>query len=143
MLNVGGAEKTRRRTASSRRVELEGGCVSGGHLQESLARRLAPFISYGATRGSSHTVLGARATRKEATIPLLEIFRRLTARRREHLLLLGLVGAGYLATWAAFGVVVFAASRLLRAGVNDIAISPRGASAALVFVAGAFHEMDS
>jgi predicted metal-binding membrane protein len=87
-------------------------------------------------------VLGARATRKEA-IPLLEIFRRLTARRREHLLLLGLVGAGYLATWAAFGMVVFAASRLLRAGVNDIAISPRGASAALFFVAGAFHEMDS
>jgi predicted metal-binding membrane protein len=73
------------------------------------------------------------------TLPLLEIFHRLTARRRQHLLLLGLVGAGYLAAWAAFGAVVFGASLLLRAGMADLAISPGAAPAALLLVAGAFQ----
>src|SRR5262245_2269784 len=73
------------------------------------------------------------------TLPLLELFRRLTERHREHLLLLGLVGAGYLAAWTAFGAVVFAASLLLRAAVADVEISPRVAPAALFLVAGAFQ----
>ncbi len=38
------------------------------------------------------------------TIPLLEIFRRLTVRRRERLQLMALVIAGYLGVWMGFGI---------------------------------------
>jgi predicted metal-binding membrane protein len=37
------------------------------------------------------------------TLPLLEVYRRLTRRRSDRALLLALVIAGYLATWVAFG----------------------------------------
>ncbi|MGB7949960.1 MAG: DUF2182 domain-containing protein, partial [Candidatus Binatia bacterium] len=39
------------------------------------------------------------------TLPLLEIFRRLTARRADRSLLMILVIAGYLAAWLGFGIV--------------------------------------
>src|SRR5689334_20056888 len=39
------------------------------------------------------------------TLPLLEIFRRLTAGRRERLQLLALLIAGYLSVWMGFGFV--------------------------------------
>ena len=73
------------------------------------------------------------------TLPLLDLFQRLTANRREHLLLLGLVGAGYLVAWAAFGAVVFAVSLLLRAALTYVTLSPKVAPAALLLVAGAFQ----
>lgn len=38
------------------------------------------------------------------TLPLLDIFRRLTAGRRDHALLVALVIAGYLGTWGIFGL---------------------------------------
>jgi predicted metal-binding membrane protein len=72
-------------------------------------------------------------------LPLLQVFRRLTAGHRHYLLLPGLVVAGYLTTWTAFGAIVFAATLLLRAGVSDVAMSPRVAPAALLVVAGAFQ----
>jgi predicted metal-binding membrane protein len=43
------------------------------------------------------------------TVPLLEIFRRLTARRPERSQLMVLVIAGYLGVWAGFGVAAHAA----------------------------------
>jgi predicted metal-binding membrane protein len=74
-----------------------------------------------------------------STLPLLELFRRLTASHRERFLLLALVGAGYLAAWAVFGGLVFAATQFLRAGMGEAAIPPRVAPAALLLVAGAFQ----
>ena len=47
------------------------------------------------------------------TLPLLEIFRRLTARRRERLQLLALLIAGYLSVWMGFGFVAHSADWIL------------------------------
>ncbi len=47
------------------------------------------------------------------TLPLLEIFRRLTARRQDRFQLLALVIAGYLAVWTGFGIFAHAADWLL------------------------------
>ena len=40
-----------------------------------------------------------------STLPLIEIFRRLTIRRKNHLQLVALVIAGYIIVWANFGIV--------------------------------------
>ena len=40
-----------------------------------------------------------------STLPLIEIFRRLTIRKKNHLQLVALVIAGYLIVWAGFGIV--------------------------------------
>src|SRR6185295_12905568 len=47
------------------------------------------------------------------TLPLLEIFRRLTARRQDRSLLLALVISGYLAVWLGFGIAAHGADWLL------------------------------
>ena len=47
------------------------------------------------------------------TVPLLEIFRRLTRRRSDHGLLVALVIAGYLSVWLAFGIAVHLADWVL------------------------------
>jgi predicted metal-binding membrane protein len=47
------------------------------------------------------------------TLPLLEIFRRLTVRRAERSQLMALVIAGYLGVWAGFGVLAHLADWLL------------------------------
>src|SRR5258708_13209250 len=47
------------------------------------------------------------------TLPLLEIFRRLTAQRRDRSQLLTLVIAGYLAVWLGFGIAAHGADWLL------------------------------
>ena len=40
-----------------------------------------------------------------STLPLIEIFRRLTIKRKNHLQLVALVIAGYIIVWAGFGIV--------------------------------------
>jgi predicted metal-binding membrane protein len=47
------------------------------------------------------------------TLPLLEIFRRLTARREDRSQLMALVIAGYLGVWAGFGVAAHSADWVL------------------------------
>jgi predicted metal-binding membrane protein len=47
------------------------------------------------------------------TLPLLEIFRRLTARRQDRSQLMALVITGYLGVWAGFGVVAHSADWVL------------------------------
>ena len=47
------------------------------------------------------------------TLPLLEIFRRLTARRQDQFHLLALVIAGYLGVWLGFGILAHGADWLL------------------------------
>ena len=46
------------------------------------------------------------------TLPLLEIFRRLTARRQDRSHLLALVIAGYLGVWLGFGIAAHGADWL-------------------------------
>jgi predicted metal-binding membrane protein len=52
------------------------------------------------------------------TLPLLEIFRRLTRRRPEQWQLVALVILGYLAVWAGFGVAAHASDWLLHQAVE-------------------------
>ena len=47
------------------------------------------------------------------TLPLLEIFRRLTAQRQDRSQLLALVIAGYLAVWLGFGIAAHGADWLV------------------------------
>jgi predicted metal-binding membrane protein len=54
------------------------------------------------------------------TLPLLEIFHRLTARRPERSQLIALVMAGYLSVWTAFGVAAHLADWLLHEAVEHI-----------------------
>lgn len=49
------------------------------------------------------------------TLPLLEVYRRLTRRRDDRVLLLGLVIAGYMAAWVGFGVIAHGADLALHA----------------------------
>jgi predicted metal-binding membrane protein len=53
-------------------------------------------------------VLMSAAMMLPTTLPLLEIFRRLTRRRPDHGRLMALVVVGYLAVWLAFGVAAHA-----------------------------------
>jgi predicted metal-binding membrane protein len=79
------------------------------------------------------------------TLPLLQIFRRLTAGRPDGVLLLLLVIGGYLATWAACGIVVLAASSFVQGYGSHLAwltSHPRMPSAALFVIAGTFQFSD-
>jgi predicted metal-binding membrane protein len=51
------------------------------------------------------------------SLPLVAVFHRLTRRRPDHARLLGLLLAGYLGAWTAFGVAVHAGDALLHAAV--------------------------
>lgn len=76
------------------------------------------------------------------TLPLVQIFRRLTAERSDGLLLVLLVVAGYLLVWAACGVVVFVSSVLIQAsaGASDwLTTHPKMPTASLLLVAGIFQ----
>ena len=113
------------------------GSGAGGHGPHDGAGALSP-LWLGVVFVAGWVVMTV-AMMLPTTLPLLDLFQRLTANRREHLLLLGLVGAGYLVAWAAFGAVVFAVSLLLRAALTYVTLSPKVAPAALLLVAGAFQ----
>ena len=55
------------------------------------------------------------------TLPLLEIFRRLTSRRADHGLLMALLITGYLGVWLAFGVAAHLADWLLHEAYEHVA----------------------
>jgi predicted metal-binding membrane protein len=79
------------------------------------------------------------------TLPLVQVFRRLTSARRDGVLLTLIVIVGYVVAWTAFGALVFGASTLLQRladGNPWLAAHPRAPSAALFFVAGAFQFSD-
>ena len=76
------------------------------------------------------------------TLPLLEIFRRLTARRRERSRLVALVITGYLSVWAGFGVAAHLADWVLHEVVERSAWLEANAwliGAATLFLAGGFQ----
>ena len=64
-------------------------------------------------------VLMSAAMMVPTTLPLLEIFRRLTRRRADRAQLLGLVIVGYLAAWCLFGLV----AHLLDWALHELVVS--------------------
>jgi predicted metal-binding membrane protein len=75
-------------------------------------------------------------------LPLLEIFRRITAARADRALLLTLVIAGYLAVWGVFGVAAHLADRGLHALVAQsdwLAFHDWLVAAAMLALAGLFQ----
>ena len=76
------------------------------------------------------------------TLPLLEIFRRLTAQRGDRARLLALVIAGYLGVWIGFGIAAHAADWLLHEIVERSSWLEANAwliGAATLLLAGAFQ----
>jgi predicted metal-binding membrane protein len=74
------------------------------------------------------------------TLPLVEMFQRLTAARPDRVRLTASLIAGYLLAWAVCGVLVFAASLALQA-IAPVALAthPGLVAAALFVTAGAFQ----
>src|SRR5215469_13353783 len=64
-------------------------------------------------------VLMLAAMMLPTTLPLLDIFRRLTARRADRRSLMALVIMGYLAVWVAFGLAAHLAGLVVFAGVRQ------------------------
>jgi predicted metal-binding membrane protein len=76
------------------------------------------------------------------TLPLLEIFRRLTARRQDRSHLLALVIAGYLGVWLGFGIAAHGVDWLTHEIVERSSWLEANAwliGAATLFLAGAFQ----
>jgi predicted metal-binding membrane protein len=76
------------------------------------------------------------------TIPLLATFRALVGRRRQPGMLVGLVILGYLVTWTAVGLALWAGDRGIHAAVDALpflAANPRIVLAATLVVAGAYQ----
>ena len=87
-------------------------------------------------------ILMTAAMMLPTTLPLLEIFRRLTVRRNDQPILLSLVIVGYLLTWGMFGVVAHGASSVILAMVQgSVWLTFNGwlLGAIILFVAGAFQ----
>jgi len=75
-----------------------------------------------------------------STLPLIDIFRRLTRARADRVVLVALLIAGYLAAWVCLGIVVYGATELARSWLGSTALSRDAPIAALLFiVAGAFQ----
>lgn len=55
------------------------------------------------------------------TLPLLNLFRRATGARPDRTLLLVLLGAGYVVSWVAFGILAYVADGLLHELVEQVA----------------------
>ena len=76
------------------------------------------------------------------TLPLLEIFRRLTAQRRDESQLLALVITGYLAVWMGFGIAAHGADWFLHEIIERSSWLEANAwliGAATLLLAGAFQ----
>lgn len=87
-------------------------------------------------------VLMCTAMMLPTTLPLFAAFDRLAAQRPDHGRLLALLGLGYLAVWAAFGVVAHGLHGMLLALVDSVpALAWRGwlIGAAIIALAGAFQ----
>jgi predicted metal-binding membrane protein len=87
-------------------------------------------------------VLMIAAMMLPTTLPLLEHFRRLTMARPDHRQLVGLVIAGYLAVWGAFGLVAHGLDLLALAAFARspwLAVHGWLAGTAVIAIAGAFQ----
>src|SRR3972149_6129918 len=73
------------------------------------------------------------------SLPLITMFRTMTRRRRDRRLLAGLLGAGYVVVWAAFGVLAHAGDLGLHQAVGQavwLEERPWMLGAAILLVAG-------
>jgi predicted metal-binding membrane protein len=87
-------------------------------------------------------VLMLAAMMLPTALPLLEVYRRLTRRRADRTLLLGLVVAGYLAAWLGFAVLAHAADLALFEAVGGapwLTFNGWAIGAAVLALAGAFQ----
>ena len=76
------------------------------------------------------------------TLPLLEVFRRITAGRADATRLVGLVVLGYICAWLAFGLAAHAADALLHAAaarVSWLVVNGWAVGAAVLCAAGLFQ----
>jgi len=77
-----------------------------------------------------------------STLPLLEVFRRLTAPRPDQMVLLSLVISGYLVSWGVFGIVAHGASWIILDSVRGnvwLTFNAWVPGAIILFLAGAFQ----
>lgn len=75
-----------------------------------------------------------------STLPLIDIFRRLTRPRSDRVTLVALLIAGYLSAWSCLGIVVYAVIGLARFWVGPTVLTRDAFIAALLFIgAGAFQ----
>ena len=148
-------------TALSRHTILPASLVAMSATAWVVVSRLgeSPWGPSGHSHGLHHAASGASLTPVAATfiggwelmtiammlpttLPLVQVFRRLTSARRDGVLLTLLVLLGYVAAWTAFGAVVFGVNTLLQRladGNAWLVAHPRAPSAALFLVAGAFQ----
>src|SRR5205809_518200 len=76
------------------------------------------------------------------SLPLITMFARVVGRRPDHMLLNGLLIAGYLAIWTLFGAVVHAADRGIHVGVSEfqwLEDNSYGIAAATLLLAGVYQ----
>jgi len=76
------------------------------------------------------------------SLPLITMFARVVGRRPDHMLLNGLLIAGYLAIWTLFGAVVHAADRGTHVGVSEfqwLEDNSYGIAAATLLLAGVYQ----
>jgi predicted metal-binding membrane protein len=87
-------------------------------------------------------VLMTAAMMLPTTFPLVEMFRRLTLRRQDQMMLMTLLVLGYLCVWLAFGVAAHAADWLVLAAFDRLDVLRTNAwaiGAAVLVGAGAFQ----
>jgi predicted metal-binding membrane protein len=102
-----------------------------------LGQSLVPALAYAAG-----WVLMLAAMMLPTTLPLLQIYARLTRRRSDRALLMGLVIAGYLLAWMGFGLAAHLADITLARGVRQVpwlAFNGWAIGAAILALAGAFQ----
>jgi predicted metal-binding membrane protein len=76
------------------------------------------------------------------SLPLITMFGRLVGRRSDHMLLSGLLIAGYIAIWTVFGAVVHTADRGIHAAVSEVGWledNSYGIAAATLLLAGVYQ----
>src|SRR3989442_2851093 len=76
------------------------------------------------------------------SLPLITMFARVVGRRPDHMLLNGLLIAGYLAIWTVFGALVHTADRGIHAAVSEVGWledNSYGIAAATLLLAGVYQ----
>ena len=87
-------------------------------------------------------VLMTTAMMMPATLPLIDIFRRLTQARADRLVLISLLVVGYLVAWSGLGVVTFFGMESIRAWLPPTGLVAGVSIGAILFlVAGAYQFM--
>jgi len=114
------------------------GAAGSGHADHGVPARtlqgLQPLLFVGSW------VLMTIAMMMPSTLPVVDVFRRLTRMRADRIALVALLLVGYLAAWTGLGIIVFGASELVRGWLGPRFLSRGESIGVLLFVvAGAFQ----